>query len=238
LHGPSIVRIHLTIAAVLSAMMISTSGQGAADPWARRPPPEERRPEWLYFDVEGGGIHASMRTFFVNEDTLSVTLREVSADGPMVGLGAGFRFSIVTLGPRLRYAPTDAFKLLGAGGELGVRIPLGRVEPHFRVGAGYVGMSGATSPDSERRPLEAHGYYGRIGGGVDFRILRSISVGAFIGWEYLGVVPDGISVSSVSAIQAGIAKGDFLAVQNEIRKAEGSSFGSIISYGVTFGLHY
>jgi hypothetical protein len=236
------VRINITLAAVSSVMRLgsSASGQGATveGDGPRTAVVVEERPQWLYFDVEGGGVHASVRTFFVNQDSLSVSLREVTADGPMIGLGGGFRFSIVTLGPRFRYAPLDEFKLLSGGGELGIRIPISIVEPHLDLGAGYVGMSGGTSPDREKRPFQAHGYYGRIAGGIDVKLTRVLSVGFLIGWEYMGVVPDGISVSSVSAIQTALHNGNFQAVQNEIKKAEGTSFGSLLTYGVRFGLHY
>ena len=198
---------------------------------------EEKRPQWLYLSTEAGAQRASLEAFLIDDQGASYGFRDKSAVGPMLGVGAGVRFLVLTLGPRARFGLLDNFDLITVGGELGLRPPFGIFEPHLDLGGGYASVSQMESP-TRGRELSADGGYARVSGGLDVHVTRGFTVGASAGWEIFGVTPDGVSLTDAREMVDEALDGDANGVENKVRGAEGSGWGTAISLGVTLGLHY
>jgi hypothetical protein len=90
----------------------------------------------------------------------------------MVGGAAGAQLLFFEVGPRLRFAHHAGFDLLTVDGELGMRFPLGDLEPYAALGAGWahatkIGPYGATASGLDLRLL----------GGVDWFATDVLSIG-------------------------------------------------------------
>jgi hypothetical protein len=87
-----------------------------------------RRFELVYVTAEVGGAYVNVGDKFTNH---------ASQGGVALGLGAGLRFLIFTLGIRGRVAPLSAYTLIEANAEAGVHIPLGAWDPYVNIHGGY-----------------------------------------------------------------------------------------------------
>jgi hypothetical protein len=95
---------------------------------------------FFYIDVEGGYQFLSLETFDVDEASLTAGFIEKDAHGGFIGAGLGLQLLYFTLGPRVRWGFFPDYQLFSVGGELGARIPIGVIEPHFGLGAGYTAV--------------------------------------------------------------------------------------------------
>jgi hypothetical protein len=103
-----------------------------------------------------------------------------------IGLGGvlGVRVLYFSLGASFRYSPLPDLALWSLGAELAVRIPLGALEPFVFLGASYAQVSGAESA-SGIKVEGVHGFDARIGGGLDYYLSRTFSVGGQVAFDYL-----------------------------------------------------
>jgi hypothetical protein len=101
------------------------------------------------------------------------------ASGLALGAGAGVRLLYFSLGARFRYGLTSEFTPWSLLGEAALRVPLGKLEPYALLGAGYTAVDG----------LKGAGAVGgvdlRIGGGLDYYLSDSFSVGAQASFDLL-----------------------------------------------------
>jgi hypothetical protein len=190
--------------------------------------------EWVYLNVEGGFEHVGLQTFSVNTQNFSAGLFETSASGGMVGAGLGLRLLFITLGARGRIGLFNAFQMFSAGGELGLHIPIGNLEPRIDLGAGYVGL-GALSTNVADTAVSVRGYYARVGGGLDYYITPVFSVGASVSWELLGLTRPGVDISTV---QAGLTSNDPRRQAAAALQADGTAYGSALALSGVLGLHF
>lgn len=194
---------------------------------------ERKGPDLLYLDVEGGAESVNLRTFDTDASALTVDAVDERAAGPMVGIGAGLNLGFLSLGPRARGAFFEPWDLYSVGGELGLRIPLPIVQPHAEIGAGYAVLAGfERAPGGLDDELHVDGYYGRVSGGVDFRVSHTVSVGAVASWELLGLTRDGLTPAAADAV-AGTGT-----PRRVLLEADGSSLGSALALTGVLGLHY
>lgn len=107
-----------------------------------------------------------------------------SARGPLVSVGAGVRLLYFTTGARFRYGFLSNYNLLTLLLEVGVRIPLGALEPYVAVGGGYAAARGIQLQRFSES-LAAHGGAIRLAGGVDYFFSETFSVGAELSGEAL-----------------------------------------------------
>ncbi|MBI4705558.1 MAG: hypothetical protein HY744_31070 [Deltaproteobacteria bacterium] len=229
----------------------------------------ERGLTWFWIEAEGGYQYVSLETFEADvpadvpdecisspidpktgqlkpqcaEVSIGAGFKESSASGGFVGLGAGLRLVYFTLGPRFRVGFYPEYHLYSIGGELGVRIPIGRIEPYVNLGAGYSAIGNLSDAIYDRvGGVQVSGFDARIGAGLDLYIVPAISVGAAISWEFLVLTRPGVDPTKVSqtvedlqsqpsADQAEQARAAALA-------AEGSGYGSAFSAGARLGIHF
>src|SRR6516225_4361105 len=126
--------------AVPSTARAAERGEAATEHWAG---PTSQH---LWIDAQAGVESVYLQTFNADFDTVSVGLLPTSGVGPTANIGAGIRLVFLTLGVRGRVAsfednsPTQsvgAWQIWSLDGELGLRAPLGRFEPHGAVAVGY-----------------------------------------------------------------------------------------------------
>ncbi|HEY8091220.1 MAG TPA: hypothetical protein VIF09_25330, partial [Polyangiaceae bacterium] len=130
---------------------------GEAPPAARQRVDTQARAEteWagpmsqhVYLDAQAGIESVQMRTFFANFDSVSAGFLPSSGFGPTARIGTGLRLGFLTLGLRGRLAQFDdpatvgPWQIWSLDAEVGVRVPLGRWEPHFVVAGGYSTFGG------------------------------------------------------------------------------------------------
>ncbi len=191
---------------------------------------------WVWLEAEGGYSHVGLSTFEVNENDLTAGLVESSADGPMIGAGLGLRLVFVTLGARARVGFYSPWELFTVGGELGFRIPLGDFEPHFALGGGYAGLGSVQSAvEGADGAVDIAGFYARAGGGLDYFVTPTFSVGANVSWELLGLTRPGLDTAAIGRIQSGSNAAN---AEADVLAAEGSGYGSSLGISAVLGLHF
>jgi hypothetical protein len=194
--------------------------------------------EFVWLNVEGGFEDVGLSTFNIDEQNLTAGFISTSASGGVFGAGLGLRLIFLTLGARGRVGFFSEWQLFTVGGELGVHVPLGILDPHFDLGFGYAGLGSFESAVSGAADaISIRGFYGRASGGLDVYLAPAFSLGANVSWEVLGLTRPGLSAEAVKRIQSDPAtnpqqtKADLLA-------AEGASYGSALAVTGVVGLHF
>lgn len=194
--------------------------------------------EWVWLNVEGGFSYVDLKTFVGNDD-FTFGFVDTQATGGMVGAGLGVRLVFITLGARGRIGFYDPWQMFTVGGELGVHIPIGRIDLHFALGGGYAALGSVNAlAQGAKDAIGIAGGYGRVNGGVDVYITPIFSVGVMASGDFLAMVRPGLSPDkiadikndpSISAAQAQAADGLGL---------EGSSYGTAVGVTGVLGLHF
>jgi hypothetical protein len=182
--------------------------------------------EWLYVNAEGGLQVLGLRT--LSDSNLTYGNIKTTAVGPMVGAALGVRLLVFTLGARARMGIFEHYNLSTFNGEVGMHIPLGDLEPHFTIGAGYV-MASALDAQGEwgTDKVSLRGYNIRAGAGLDYYITPVFSVGGLLSGELLGLSRGGATVTApLGPEQAAKAR------------AGGSSMGTAMTLSAVLGLHF
>jgi hypothetical protein len=133
--------------------------------------------EWFSLQPEVGLQHLSLTAFSGSSQGSAST----SGFGPVLGALANVRLLFVTIGVRARYGIYSDYKLWNVGPEVGFHLPIGNLEPYGFVGGGLSGLAGL--PSVGNVDLSASGFHIRIGGGLDYYLSRSFSVGGAISTE-------------------------------------------------------
>ncbi|MGK3991219.1 hypothetical protein WME99_49680 [Sorangium sp. So ce136] len=194
--------------------------------------------ELVWLSVEGGYENVGLQTFNIDEEELTAGFISSSANGGVVGAGVGVRLLFLTLGARGRVGFFHDWQLFSAGGEVGMHLPLGKLDPHIDLGFGYAGLGSFKSAVSGAADAIAiRGFYGRISGGLDLYLSPVFSIGASASWELLALTRPGLTSAEIERIKGEAAttpqqaKADLLA-------AEGSSVGSALALTAVAGLHF
>jgi len=187
--------------------------------------------EWIWLNAEFGFEHLGLQTFSAN-NLVDAGIVGTTQTGLMYGVGAGVRLVFVTLGARFRIATLSAFDVWTLNAEAGLRIPLGQLEPHLSLGAGFASLGSFSASDLggvSRGNVDITGYDIRAGGGLDYYVTPIFSVGASVTFEILGLSRPGIT--QVAQSGQGASQGD-------LYKLSGSSLGSAFSGALVLGLHF
>lgn len=194
--------------------------------------------EIVWLNVEGGYENVGLQTFNIDEDELTAGFISSAANGGVLGAGVGVRLLYFTLGARGRVGLFDDWQLFSAGGEVGMHLPLGRLDPHVALGFGYAGLGSFKSAvRGAADAIAIRGFYGRISGGLDVYLSPVFSLGASASWELLALTRPGLTSAQLDRIRSEAAatpqqaKADLLA-------AEGSSVGSALALTAVAGLHF
>jgi len=200
--------------------------------------------EWLYVDVNGGWQIVGLRTFNLDEENFTGGFIATESQGFVMGAGVGVRLIFVTLGARARVGLFDAWDLFSVGGELGMRLPLGNLEPNFNLGAGYTALgsfqssvkSGAVTNALDNTDIS--GFYVRAGAGLDYYITPTFSVGAVASFEVLGLKRPSLNPAQISDLKADSSLTDVQKRKADLLALEGTSYGAGGTAMAVLGLHF
>jgi hypothetical protein len=238
----------IAVGLVGSALVVAVPGTAGAEV---PPEPEIEKPwggptsQHVWIDAQAGVEYINLQTFNADFKTVSVGLLPTSATGPTANVGAGVRLVFLTLGVRGRVASfQDSSPLHDAGawqvwtldGEVGLRVPLGRFEPHVAIAGGYTSFGGfETAVNGLSAGLDVHGIDARLDAGADYWITHQISVGVGASGGLLGVARPGVAVGDLIA-------GHQVATLNEAKarvdEANGTSFGWTFALTGDLGVHF
>ncbi|HEX7670772.1 MAG TPA: hypothetical protein VF395_14355, partial [Polyangiaceae bacterium] len=185
--------------------------------------------EWFYVNAEAGFEHLGLQTF---KTGLLVDPKIVSTTqtGGLIGAGLGLRLVFLTIGPRFRVGLFSDYQVWTLDAEVGLRIPLGSLEPYLNLSGGYA-STGAFSAHNIGGPTSGDvsitGYDIRAGGGLDIYVTPVFSIGAGLTGEMLGLTRPGVSPSKLGTSAA-----------NNLYAASGSSVGFGLTGTAVFGLHF
>jgi len=202
---------------------------------------------WVYVEAEGGFQHVGLRTFNVDEQNFSAGFIETQSSGPVIGVGAGVRLLFLTLGARGRVGFFNAWDLFSVGGELGLRIPIGNLEPRFDLGGGYAALGSvrgalqsgdSATLQSAFQDAQIRGFYIRAGAGLDYYVTKYFSVGAQANFEVLGLTRPGLDPTKVTQLSSDPNLSTAEQARAEVLKAEGSSYGAAGTATAVLGLHF
>jgi hypothetical protein len=210
-------------------------------------PPPWRGPksQHVWIDAQAGVESVQLQTFNADFETVSVGLLPTSGIGPTANIGAGFRLVFLTLGVRGRVASFQdnspehnigAWQIWTFDGEIGLRVPLGRFEPHGAVAAGYASFGGlGTALRGLSAGLDVHGIDGRLDAGFDYWVTHTISVGADMAGGLLAVARPGISARDLATPKE---IGTIDDAKARVLEANGSSVGWMLSVTGDVGVHF
>jgi hypothetical protein len=191
--------------------------------------------EFVWLNGEFGFQHLGLQTFHAN-DLVDAGLVKSTQSGPVFGAGAGVRLIFLTLGARFRLGSFDAWQLWTLNAELGIRIPLGSLEPYFTFGGGYAALGSFDSASlggaiGTTNGLDVSGFDVRGGFGLDYYIGRYVSLGANVSGDLLV-----LSRPKVEA--AATAMGTQNQAAAEVYSRDGSSIGAAVTVTAVAGLHF
>lgn len=193
--------------------------------------------ELFYLNGEIGGVYTDMAGF----DQKSLQIEKTKAGGPFFGLGAGLRFVILYVGPRLRYNALSSFNLWQINGELGVKIPIKALDIMIGGHGGYsfVGSLGdaglATNtnvPDAKDR-VSIRGFNAGLDVALDYYVSPTFSVG-------VGVFGDALFLKRPPVDKpAGLtAEQEALIANDPLYQKSGTSAGLQAGGALRLGLHF
>jgi hypothetical protein len=199
----------------------------------------------VWIDAQAGVEYLNLQTFNADFETVSVGLLPTSGVGPTVNVGAGVRLVFLTLGLRGRvssFQDNSSLRSVGAwqvwtlDGEIGLRAPVGRLEPHAALAGGYSSFGGfETALSGLSAGLDVHGVDGRIGAGADYWITRLISVGLDASAGLLAVARPGVSARDLATPKE---VGTLNEAKARVLEANGSSVGWMLALTGDLGVHF
>jgi hypothetical protein len=132
------------------------------------------------------------------------------------------------VGARFRLGWFGDWRLWTLGAEGGLRIPMGRLEPYFTLGAGYAALGAFSTSAPITAEADVRGVNARAGVGIDYYLSNTFSVGANLSGDLL--VLSRPAVAGASASTTG----------NEatIYAKDGSGIGAGATLTTVIGLHF
>jgi hypothetical protein len=222
---------------------------GASDPYGASTPTEQeleraeredagRGLEFFWINAEAGVEHLGLQTFKAN-NLVDAEVVDTTQTGPVFGGGLGLRLVFLTLGGRFRLGTFSEWQLWTLNAEVGMRIPLGAIEPYFTFGGGYASL-GAFDADNvggdlNRAGVDITGYNVRGGFGLDIYFSDAFSLGANLTGELLVLTRPGVDPSK---LQGNVSGGGGQASAEAVYTADGSSIGSAVTLTAVAGLHF
>lgn len=179
--------------------------------------------EFLWVDVEGGYAYMDLQALG-SRSLLDGALLSDAGGGLALGAGVGARLIFLTLGARFRLTRLESFDLWTLGGEVGLHLPYGALEPSFTLGLAYAGAS-PSAEGASSAGLGLSGVAGRVGAGLEYYVNPLLSFGARGTFEVLALWRSGAEQPAGSPIV------DFYA-----RDGSGVGVGGTLT--ATAGLHF
>src|SRR5687768_5520078 len=210
----------------------------------RRAPMAMLATSWFWLDAGGGYDSVWLRTFEADVDELTADLLPSQAGGGAITAALGARLWFVTVGVRGRVtlldgklaAPetSDRWWVWRVGPEVGIRVPLGRFEPHFELGAGYATIGGTGDMiDGLGEGLDIDGFYGSASAGFDYFLVEEFTLGLVVRGDFLALARPGVPIRDLLEPK----KVDTLnETKARILEADGSSYGGAFGVFLNAGL--
>ena len=195
--------------------------------------------EWFWLNVEGGFSYVDMRTFVVDDKDFTAGFLPTQSIGGVVGAGLGVRLIFLTIGARGRVGFYDPWNMFTVGGEIGIHIPLGKLEPHFELGGGYAALGNVNGLlQGSTDAISISGGYGRLSAGLDIFATPWLSIGFLASGDLLALVRPGLSAAQIAAIKADPKLNDIQRAAADGFGTEGSSLGLAGGATLVAGLHF
>ena len=156
-------------------------------------------------------------------------LVEEQQSGLAYGAGLGVRIFVLTLGARFRYASTQDARRWSLNAEGGLRIPLGKLEVFAVAGGGYTSLGGFSSDGTasvDLSDMRISGFDLRVGGGLDYFVSSTFSLGASVNGEVTFLSRSALDVS-------GMPEGD-----QAVYASDESGIGAGVTALAVAGLHF
>lgn len=135
--------------------------------------------EWFYIGAEGGVTWLGADALSKSGGPLLTGGKKAGGVGPGGGLFVGGRALLLTAGARLRTAWLPDSQFLTVGGEVGLHIPKGKLEPHLWLGGGYATLLGVSE--------KVGGFDVVLGGGLDYYLSNYFTVGGVVSAELVSL---------------------------------------------------
>ena len=172
----------------------------------------DHRSELVWANGEAGYQTIGLRTFDANLEKLTVGLIPTVGNGPAVGVGAGVRLLFLTIGPRARvgFFHDDSatrtvrdWQFWTLDAELGLRIPIGRLEPNVTLAGGYAAVGNLDDAVHGLRGglVQIYGANARAGVGLDYYVTRHMTIGADLTGELLFLSRPGVPIKELAQPQ-------------------------------------
>ena len=237
----------------LQAGGLSPPSSGGAPPPSNQPPTATEQQlqkadredsgrglEFFWLNGEVGFTHLGLQTFKAN-DLVDAGVTKTNDSGLTYGGGLGLRLVFITLGGRFRLANLSEYQLWTLNAELGIRIPLGDLEPYFTFGGGYASMgsfgSGNLGSGLNSSDVDITGYNIRGGFGIDYYVTPVFSIGANLTGEMMGLTRPGVDPSKIQGSASG-GTGSAAEAESSVYAADGSSIGAAVTIAGVVGLHF
>jgi hypothetical protein len=198
--------------------------------------------EWFYLNGEVGFESLGLQTFKARS-LVDATVVNTTQTGLLLGAGLGVRLVFITIGPRFRVGLFKDYQVWTLDAEVGLRIPLGNIEPYLTLSGGYASL-GAFSAQNLGGPtagdVSITGYNIRAGGGIDIYVTPVFSIGASITGEVLGLTRPGVSATKLGSNNMGTVSPGGMVTGNgsNIYLLDGSSLGFGFTGTLVLGLHF
>ena len=191
--------------------------------------------ELFYIDAGLGASYIDMRQF--SQDSLAI--EKASSAGPAFNIGAGIRLLLLVAGVRARYNALSAFNMWQLNGEIGLKIPISKVDLLIGLHGGYsfVGRvsdaSISTATPTNADSVKVRGFNAGLEVALDYYVTPLFSVG-------LGVNGDFLYLTRPPAdLPAGLTDDEKAAVQSQpLYQQSGTSAGLEINGGLRLGVHF
>ena len=132
-------------------------------------------------------------------------------------------------------AAQGAWQLWTLDAEVGVRVPLGRLEPHIALAGGYAQSSNFGRALSNLNGVDVHGLDLRLGAGLDFWLTHYLSLGGEADFGVLAVTRPGVSLQDLATAEQ---VSTINQAKQRVLEASGSSVGTVLALTADVGLHF
>jgi hypothetical protein len=192
----------------------------------------------LAAEIEGATTGVTWNRVAVDQDRQSVNMVRSSSRGPTIGIGAGLRLLMMTIGPRFRMTSLDGSRLTTIGGELAMSVPIQILEIRASMGGGYASLGHIDQPDPTVGAAPAQGYYARIGLGLHVHATRLIAFGGGVTYEILAVAPSGVSTTDLRSVADEVVTARAEQAWKDVKKMAGAGYGTALSACLSVGLRF
>jgi hypothetical protein len=193
--------------------------------------------EFVWLNAEAGYEIVGLETFKVN-NLVDSGLTQTRQQGFLFGVGMGLRLIFLTVGPRFRMGTFSQWQLWTADLEVGLHLPIGRIEPYFTLGGGYASIGNMSLKNADYKlqgeGVKIHGWNARLGFGLDFYVTNVVTLGANLTGDALFMkrpstqppqLPPGATQQQIDQV-------------NALYQKDGTSIGAGMTATAVVGLHF